>query len=162
MTIIYRIFLEFLTLTVRITYEGDVTSTKAKIPFYFAFWVVTMLTIRISGAHYNPAISLACMLKRDNDYQFPKILGLFYIAAQFIGAILGALIAWFLTEDGGDLTVLFGSKYAYQACCLETLGSFLICLIFIILNESAENHKDPALMSMFWSLGFCTCLNMTA
>ena len=78
MSILYRIFLEFLKLTV-LSEVPD--ATHAKIPFFFAFWIITMLTIRISGAHYNPAISFACLLKRDSDNSFPKILGIMYIAA---------------------------------------------------------------------------------
>ena len=61
-TILYRIFLQFLTLPL-VTADGMLT--HARIPFFFAFWIVTMLTIRISGAHYNPALSLALILKRD-------------------------------------------------------------------------------------------------
>jgi glycerol uptake facilitator-like aquaporin len=57
---------------------------------------------------------------------------------------------------------LFGSSYAFQAVSLETLGSFLMCLVFIILNENSSNIKDPTLMSMFWSIAFCCCLTMTA
>ena len=110
MAILYRIFLEFLTLTVLSKVDAQ---THARIPFFFAFWIITMLTVRISGAHYNPAISFACLLKRDSENSFPKILGIFYIVAQFIGAILGAFIAYFLTLDGGNLTVLFGGSYAF-------------------------------------------------
>jgi len=50
LTILYRIFL----------------MSNSRIPFFFAFWVVTLLTIRVSGAHYNPAISFICMIKKDN------------------------------------------------------------------------------------------------
>lgn len=64
MTILYRIFLEFLTISI-LSPAPDAIQTKARIPFFFAFWIITMLTIRISGAHYNPAISFACLLKRD-------------------------------------------------------------------------------------------------
>ena len=159
MAIIYRILLQFLTLSV-VGIDG--AHTFARIPFFFAFWIITMLTIRISGAHYNPAISLALLLKRDQENGFPKQLGIFYIIAQVIGALLGAFIALFLTLNGGNLSVRFGGSYAYQACCLEVLGSFLMCLIFIILNEKQDNNRDPALMSLFWSIGFVSCLTMTA
>lgn len=110
MTILYRIFLEFLQLTV--LSPGDI-QTNARIPFFFAFWIITMLTVRISGAHYNPAISFACLLKRDPENSYPRLLGVFYIIAQFIGAIIGGFIAFFLTLDGGNLSVLYGGSYAF-------------------------------------------------
>ena len=49
----------------------------------------------------------------------------------------------------------------YSACCLEILGSFIMCLIFIILNEHPESFKDTSLLSLYWSIGFCCCLTMT-
>lgn len=37
-----------------------------------------------------------------------------------------------------------------------------MCLIFIILNENHEDIRDPALMSLFWAIGFVCCLTMTS
>jgi glycerol uptake facilitator-like aquaporin len=103
-TILYRILLQFLKLKLYaiIEIEGgqyatSILQTSARLPFFFAFWIVTLLTVRVSGAHYNPAISFTCMLKRNNSEYFPKSLGLLYIGAQFLGAFVGALLSWFLT-----------------------------------------------------------------
>ncbi len=93
-TIMYRIFLEI--------------EPAGTLPFFFAFWMVTMLTIRVSGAHYNPAVSFAWMFKPGNSDNFPKSLGLVYIVAQYVGAFLGALVAFFLTSSGGGLIITPG------------------------------------------------------
>ena len=58
-------------------------------------WVLTIFGMRISGAHYNPCISIAYMLKKDTG-SFPRVLGLGYAAMQILGAFGGALISWFL------------------------------------------------------------------
>lgn len=41
-------------------------------------WVLTIFGFKISGSHYNPAISLAFMLRRDVGH-FPRPLGIAYI-----------------------------------------------------------------------------------
>lgn len=43
----------------------------------------------VSGAHFNPAVTLALLIRRETD------LGsaLFYMAAQFVGAVLGVWVA---------------------------------------------------------------------
>lgn len=58
-------------------------------------WVLTIFGLRISGAHYNPCISVAYMLRKDVG-SFPRILGVAYAVMQCLGAFGGALISWFL------------------------------------------------------------------
>jgi glycerol uptake facilitator-like aquaporin len=41
-------------------------------------WILTIFGFRISGSHYNPAITLAFMFRRDVG-KFPRALGLAYI-----------------------------------------------------------------------------------
>ena len=41
-------------------------------------WVLIVFGWKISGAHYNPAISLAFMLRKDVGH-FPRHLGIAYI-----------------------------------------------------------------------------------
>ena len=88
--------------------------------------------------------------------------------AQFIGAFLGALLAYFLNLSGGALLILPG--YTFQAIVIEFLGSFLALLAYIILNEEDEEKseqasatkKDPSLLSLFWTLAFGSSLALTA
>ena len=119
LTILYRNFLQ----------EGEAVG---QLPFFFAFWMVTMLTVKVSGAHYNPAVTFVVMFRKENEEKFPKALGIIYIIAQFAGAFLGALLAWFLNLNGGSLMIRPG--YVFQAIVIELLGSFLVFLIYIILN----------------------------
>ena len=55
-----------------------------------------------------------------------------------------------------------GADECFEHCCLETLGSFLMCLAYMILNENHDNIRDPSLMSLFWAIAFVCCLTMTA
>ena len=58
-------------------------------------WVVTIFGQRISGAHYNPALSIAHMLRKDVG-SFPRLLAFAYVLAQILGGFLGAVVSWFL------------------------------------------------------------------
>src|ERR1700704_3684716 len=53
--------------------------------------LVVLITILgpISGAHFNPAVTLVFALKRE----LPMREALFYVAAQFVGGIAGTMIA---------------------------------------------------------------------
>jgi glycerol uptake facilitator-like aquaporin len=57
-------------------------------------WVLIIFGFKISGSHYNPAISFAFML-RKNIGNYPRVLALAYIIFQAIGGFLGALLAYF-------------------------------------------------------------------
>ena len=61
------------------------------------FFVLLIFSARISGSHFNPAITLAFMFRRDTG-RFSRLLGLLYIAAQYGGAILGAIISYNLFQ----------------------------------------------------------------
>ncbi len=61
-------------------------------------WVLTIFGWKISGAHYNPCISVAYMLRKDVG-SFPRILGVAYSVMQILGAFVGAMISWFLLSD---------------------------------------------------------------
>lgn len=62
--------------------------------------MLLILAARISGAHYNPIVTLAFMLRRDAG-QFNKWLGILYMLAQLSGAYVGALIAYYFFGKSG-------------------------------------------------------------
>lgn len=61
-------------------------------------WILIVFGWKISGSHYNPAITLAYMFRKDSK-AFPKPLGVVYIGAQIIGAFLAALLLLFLSSN---------------------------------------------------------------
>ena len=61
-------------------------------------WILIVFAWKISGSHFNPAITLAFMFRRDSKV-FPKSLGVSYIAVQILGAFLAGLILLFFTNN---------------------------------------------------------------
>lgn len=59
-----------------------------------------------SGAHFNPALTLA--LAADGSMAWNLVPG--YIAAQFAGAFVGAVIVWIAFKDQFDATDEPGTK----------------------------------------------------
>lgn len=50
----------------------------------------------ISGAHFNPAVTVVAMLRKNSNFGSRRLLGLMYIAAQFLGGIAAGIIGKFL------------------------------------------------------------------
>jgi glycerol uptake facilitator-like aquaporin len=78
-----------------------------QVALLFGLWVLVIFGFKISGSHYNPAISLAFMLRRDVG-NFPRPLGIAYIIVQIIGGFVGALISWFLMLGLSDSGIQAG------------------------------------------------------
>jgi glycerol uptake facilitator protein len=62
----------------------------------FAVIVAVYVSAGVSGAHLNPAVTIALAFKRD--FPWGKVLP--YIAAQLVGAFLGALGVYLVYMDG--------------------------------------------------------------
>lgn len=101
-------------------------------------WVLTIFAIKISGAHFNPAVSCAYMIRKDVG-NFPRLLGFAYIVSQCFGAFFGALISYFLRVDnfqaGDVLVVNDDGANVFAAIVAETLGSFLVVFFFLTQTE---------------------------
>jgi glycerol uptake facilitator-like aquaporin len=45
----------------------------------FGYWIMTLFALNISGAHFNPAVTIACMLRKNSNFGQRRIKGLMYI-----------------------------------------------------------------------------------
>jgi len=66
---------------------------------FLGFWIITVFGLSISGAHYNPGVTLAHMFRSGDACLESKLLGLIYIVAQIAGGLICAFGAAFLLED---------------------------------------------------------------
>ena len=88
---------------------------------------------KVSGAHLNPAVSLAFALR--GDFPWRRVPG--YVAVQLLGA---ALAAWFL-QSVVDVSASFGSNYvaegysSFSAFLME--GVLTLGLVSVILGTAS-------------------------
>lgn len=89
----------------------------------------------ISGAHFNPAVSIAFALAK----RFPKERLLGYISAQIIGATLASLALKLLFPGQASLGATLPSGTHIQSFILEViLTFFLMLVIFQVATGSKE------------------------
>lgn len=88
----------------------------------------------VSGAHYNPAATIAVMLRK----KISAVHGAIYIVAQIVGAILALIASGYLVGDFAG--VIPDGVSAGQAFVAELLFTF--ALIYTILHTAASKQVD--------------------
>ena len=138
-------------------------------PFvYFMFWV---LAYKVSGAHFNPATSLAVF---TTEKQVKNLSGfLFTMLVQILGAYLGCGISYLLIKDytksfyllpnGNNLYFnSLGDVYWARIILQEVIQTFIFTLVYLVLKYDASMNKiDRVLKGVVISLVFIVCLSMT-
>ena len=64
---------------------------------FVGFFILLIFSARISGSHFNPAVTLAFMLRKDTG-RFSRKLGICYIIFQYGGALLGAMTSYLVFQ----------------------------------------------------------------
>ena len=132
----------FLTMVFNISQKLGFTGNQ--VACLLVLWVLTIFGFKISGAHYNPAISFAFMLRKDVG-RFPRILGFAYMGAQIVGAFIGAMISWFLLVNDSTFLIkptsgliypnskLDGSNagFVFSNMIAEPLGAFFVTFFYL-------------------------------
>ena len=96
--------------------------------------VLVYMGAHISGAHYNPAVSLAMLINKKLS---PKELG-FYIFYQLLGAVFATYTLYFLGNE--DFSVVSNTSDISQFIVAEILFTFL--LVFVILNVALNKNIE--------------------
>lgn len=96
----------------------------------------------LSGAHFNPAVTLALALTQHIRWrEIPA-----YIGAQLIGATLGAGTLKLLLGDAGNLGVTLPAGTAFQAFGIEILlTSILVLVILAVATDPRANNTIAAI-----------------
>jgi len=125
---------------------------------FIGFFILLILSARISGSHYNPVITFAFMLRKDAG-QFNKWLGLLYMLFQVGGALIGVCVIYYCFRCKDSILTLhkyevLGVKWI-QFIVSETLGSFILTLAY--LTQTEEKYKlseDAAITLMIISASY--------
>lgn len=88
----------------------------------------------ISGAHYNPAVSLAVLVR--GKINVPE--GIIYMVFQIAGAAAGSLVAVKLFAAGGNGASAIADGNTVRALVAELLGTF--ALAYVVLNVATAKN----------------------
>ncbi|KAF1571121.1 UNVERIFIED_CONTAM: Aquaporin-2, partial [Eudyptes pachyrhynchus] len=101
----------------------------------------------VSGAHINPAVTVACLIGSQVSF----LRAVFYVVAQLLGAVVGAAILHEVTpadsREGLAINKLHNETTTGQAVTVELFLTFqLVLCIFASTDERREdNVGSPAL-----------------
>ena len=108
---------------------------------YFLMWIIAY---KVSGAHFNPATSLAVFIVERQP--FKDFVTLFaYMGAQFAGAFAGFGVAYLLVKDKRPTSILMPSGAQYinpttldiywgRPILLETTLTAVLTMAYLILH----------------------------
>jgi glycerol uptake facilitator protein len=105
---------------------------------------------RISGAHLNPAVTIA--LATIGSFPWADVPG--YIAAQMVGGVLGATLVWLmylphwaLTQDAGLKLGVFATGPAIRATgpnlVSEAIGTAVLLFGILAIAANAQTLSKP-------------------
>lgn len=124
----------FLVLTIGLMVAAE--SPLAPLAIGSALMVMVYMGGHVSGAHYNPAVSLAVLL-RGKMTSVGEFVG--YLLSQLAGAIAASLVAWILT----------GRTFAPAPAPAASLGAallveflFTFALALVVLNVAASARTE--------------------
>jgi len=119
---------------------------------------------RISGAHLNPAITLGLAI--TGRFAWRAVPG--YLAAQFMGAFLGAAVVWIaylphwsVTEDRGTKLAVFSTAPAIRNLPMnlvtEIIGTFVLMFGVLAIGANTaptQSGLGPLLVGfLVWAIG---------
>jgi glycerol uptake facilitator protein len=135
-----------------------------------AVFVGVVVSAPYSGAHLNPAVTIALAISGKFEWaQVPA-----YMLAQMLGAMLGAFLVWIkykdhfkATDDKGLKLAAFSTgpaiRNTFSNLTSEIIGSFvLLFVIFYFTNAEIVDTKTPVglgslgaipVMFLVWAIG---------
>ena len=118
----------FLVLTIGCTGIGAGTGVIAPLAIGAALMVMVFAGGHISGAHYNPAVTLGVLIR--GKLQIADVIP--YLVAQFVGASVAALLVIKTLRAGAPVTPL--APHVGPALLAEFLFTF--ALVYVVLNAA--------------------------
>jgi aquaporin Z len=135
-----------LVFTVGCTVLGGKPGVVAPLAIGSVLMVMVFAGGHISGGHYNPAVSLAVLVRG----RLPIKDLAPYWAAQLIGGLLAAVAARYITDTHGPTTTFHGRDIGV-ALLAEFLFTFF--LAYVVLNvATSKDHPDNSFYGL--AIGF--------
>lgn len=115
---------------------GSVTHVGVSITFGLIVMAMIYSLGNISGAHLNPAVSIAFTVAK----RFPVKQLLPYIISQLIGAVLASLMLKFLFPENQLLGATIPQGSAAQSFLLECILTFFLMLVIINMATGSKEQ----------------------
>jgi glycerol uptake facilitator-like aquaporin len=124
-------------------------------------WVLTLFGEAISGAHYNPAITLVFMLRKNSShFGSRRLKGLFYIVAQMIGGLIAGFVSLFLLKGNNkminaspmlvfDVDTLETTNRGFASMVSEFAGSFVFIFLFMLCTDKKTQYSQDKVINCF-------------
>ena len=122
---------------------GIYDSLAVALAFGLALVVIVAAIGHVSGAHVNPAVTLALAVTKKFSWQYVPV----YIVAQLVGAVLGAVAGWITygeaAREAASLAATFPTDGVgdLRALIVEVLVTFI--LVFVVISV-ATDERAPA------------------
>ena len=133
-------------------------SLAVALAFGLALAAVAASIGHVSGGHVNPAVTLGLA----STGKFPWKSVPYYLGAQLLGAILGALGTWLAFGGPGRIEAKLAATYPaqgvgdLQAFLLEILITFI--LVFVVISVATDDRAPasiaPIAVGFFRKVGF--------
>jgi aquaporin NIP len=130
--------------------NGAVTHVGIAITFGLIVMAMIYALGDISGAHLNPAVTIAFTLAKR--FQLKEVLP--YIVSQLLGAVLASFILNYLFPDNETLGATLPAGTAIQSFILEFILSFFLMLVII---NVATGSKEQGMFAGL-AIGFTVLL----
>lgn len=124
----------FLVLTVVLTVNNPGIAPMAPLAIASMYLAMIYAGGHISGGYYNPAVTLAVLIRGKID----RGDALYYILAQLIASVIAAAIGVYLHDCGGGLNIV--ERVNELPMCI-VLGEFLgtFALAYVVLNVTTTS-----------------------
>lgn len=102
-------------------------------------FIAAMFSKRISGAHFNPAVTLLnYLINKGEKRERVRLLAKEYILGQFTGAFIPPILSNLLLGNSMYLRPAAEAGFI-GTFIMETLGSMILYLIITFLNKTENN-----------------------
>lgn len=129
--------------------HGTVSHVGIGLTFGFVVLVLIYALGPISGAHFNPAVTLAFTVTRH----FPRHQLLGYWISQFAGAVCASLILLFLFGNVANLGATLPMGSETQSLVLEFLLTFLLMFVIMSVSTGAKEVGQMAGLAIGLTVG---------
>ncbi|MGI8586323.1 MAG: MIP family channel protein [Chloroflexia bacterium] len=118
--------------------------THVGVAFTFGLIIMVMIaaTGHLSGAHFNPAVTVAFAVTRHFPWRDVPV----YIGGQLVGAVAGALTLQGLFGPVASLGATVPAGSAWQACGIEVLLTAV--LMFVIVAVATDTRAVGQLAAL--------------